>query len=327
MKQFKKFLAAGIALAVATLAGGALAADAFPTAPVRLVVPFAAGGGTDTAARVVAQVLGTRLPQPVVVDNKPGAGGSIGTMLVVQAPADGHTLLLGSNGTMVLNPALYPQLKYQVDRDLVPVAGIASIPYLIAANPQFPATDIKSLVAAAKSKPVTFASPGNGTTNHLVGVLLESMTKIDMTHVPYRGAAPAVNDVVSGQVNFLSGDLATLVPMVQAGKLRPLAVTGAQRVALLPNVPTVAESGLPGFDATGWFGIFAPKGTPPAVVDKLSAEVLQALKDPRVAQRLHDLGGTVMPLNSEQLKRLVATESARWRKVITDNKVTADTLQ
>jgi len=325
--RLKKALMGLLMTLVATLSQTCLAADAYPTSAVKLVVPFAAGGGTDAVARIVAQVVGGRLSQPMVVDNKPGAGGSIGTLAVTQAQADGHTLLLGSNGTMVLNPLLYPQLKYRVERDLVPVAGIASVPYLIASNPQFAANDIKELLAIARGRTVTFASPGNGTTNHLVGVLLESMSKTNMTHVPYRGAAPAMNDVISGTVNFLSGDLGTLIPMVNAGKLRPLAVTGAQRVAVLPNVPTVAESGLPGFEATGWFGIFAPKGTPPAVVERLSAEVAQALKDPRVAQRLHDLGGSAMPLDSEQLRRLIASETAKWRRVIADNKVTADALQ
>jgi tripartite-type tricarboxylate transporter receptor subunit TctC len=228
---------------------------------------------------------------------------------------------------MVLNPALDPKLKYQVDRDLVPVAGIASVQYLIAANPKFEATDIKSLIATAKKQRVTFASPGNGTTNHLVGVLLENMSKTDMTHVPYRGAAPAMNDVVSGQVNFLSGDLGTLLPMVNAGKLRALAVTGMQRAAILPNVPTVAESGFSGFEAAGWFGIFAPKGTPAHVVDKISADITQVLNDPRVIQRFQDLGGTAMPLSPAQLKRLISDESAKWRRVIVDNKITADSLQ
>jgi tripartite-type tricarboxylate transporter receptor subunit TctC len=304
-----------------------MAADVYPSNPVKLVVPFAAGGGTDSVARVIAQVLGGRILQPVVVENKPGAGGSIGTIAAVQSPADGHTLLLGSNGTMVLNPLLYPQLKYQVDRDLVPVAGIASVPYLIAANPKLGATDIKSLLNLAMHQKLTFASPGNGTTNHLVGVLLESMSKTDMTHVPYRGAALAMNDVISGNVNFLSGDLGTLVPMVNAGKLRALAVTGPQRVVALPDVPTVSESGLPGFEATGWFGIFAPKGTPAAIVERLSSEIEQVLKEPRLIQRLHDLGGSPLALNADQLKRFIALETTKWRRVILQNKVTADTLQ
>lgn len=304
-----------------------LAADPYPSSPIKLVVPFAASGGTDAVARVVAQVLASHVPQPVIVDNKPGAGGSIGTMAVVQASADGYTLLLGSNGTMVLNPALNPALKYQVEKDLVPVAGIASIPFLIAANPQFKASDIKSLIAAAKTERVTFASSGNGTTAHLVGVLMESMAKVEMTHVPYRGAAPAMNDVVGGQVHFMPGDLNTLLPMVNSGKLRAIAVTGSQRAAILPNVPTVAESGLPGFEATGWFGVFAPKGTPQAIVDKLSADIAKALTDPRVAQRLHALGGTPMQLSPDQLRELVRSENQKWRKVITDNRVTADSLQ
>lgn len=321
------FLGALAALSLA-FAQNSQAADPYPASPIKLVVPFAASGGTDAVARVVAQVLASRVPQPVVVENRPGAGGSIGTMAVVQAPADGYTLLLGSNGTMVLNPALYPAaLKYQVDRDLVPVAGLASIPFLIAANPQFKAVDIKTLITEAKNGRVTFASSGNGTTAHLVGVLMESMAKIEMTHVPYRGAAPAMNDVVGGQVHFMPGDLNTLLPMVNSGKLRAIAVTGPQRAAVLPNVPTVAESGLVGFEATGWFGIFAPKGTPPQIVDQLSAEIAKVLTDPRVTQRLHDLGGTPLPLNPDQLRELVRSESQKWRKLITDNRVTADSLQ
>ena len=322
--------AALVALCTAVALGfapPAWAADPSATTAIKLVVPFAAGGGTDGVARAVAQVLSEKLKQPVIVDNRPGAGGSIGTLAVVQAAADGATLLLGSNGTMVLNPALYPQLKYKVDRDLVPVAGIASLPYLIAANPKFSGNDIKGLIATAKDRNVTFASPGNGTTNHLTGVLLESMANVQMTHVPYRGTAPAMNDVISGQVDFLSGDLGTLLPQVQAGKLKPLAVTGAKRITILPNVPTVAEQGLPGFDASGWFGVFAPKGTPGEVVARIAAQIQQAVSDPRVTQRLHDLGADPMPLGPDKLKAMVASETAKWQKVITDNKVTADALQ
>ncbi|WP_342133380.1 Bug family tripartite tricarboxylate transporter substrate binding protein [Hydrogenophaga sp. OTU3427] len=303
------------------------AADPYPNAPIKLVVAYAAGGGTDAVARAIAQSLGTRLGQPVIVENKPGAGGSLGTAAGATAAPDGYTFTLGSNGTMVLNPLLYSTIKYQVDRDFVAVSGIASIPYLIASNPQVNATDIRSLVELGKKQKLSFASPGNGTTNHLVGVLLESMAKVDMLHVPYRGASPAMNDVVSGQVNFLSGDLATLMPMVTAGKLRALAVTGQKRVDALPNVPTVAESGFPGFDATGWFGLFAPRGTPASIVEKVSFEMGHVLKDPRVIQRLRDLGGAPMQFNADQLKDLVKGETQKWRKVITDNHVTADALQ
>lgn len=326
MSKFLPSIFATVGLMLGTVV--AEAADAFPSAPVRLVVPFAAAGGTDAVARVVAQALSKRLSQQVIVDNKPGAGGSIGTQAVTQAGADGYTLLLGSNGTMVLNPLLHTNLRYNVERDLVPVSGIAAVPYLVATYPQFEARDVKGLLDVAKAKPkqVTFASPGNGTTNHLVGVLLGSMGKSDMTHIPYRGAAPAMNDVVAGQVNFMSGDFGTLVPMVKSGKLRPLAVTGRQRVPALPDVPTVAET-LPGFEAVGWFGIFAPRGTPQPVVDRLSTEIGRVLEEPAVVQRLQEIGGTPMSLNSEALRRLMATESTKWKKVISDNKITADALQ
>ena len=318
--------AAGL-VAAQLLPGLTHAAEPWPSQPIKLIVGFAAGGGTDVIARAVAQSLSARLGQPVVVENKPGAGGSLGMMAGATATPDGYTLTLGSNGTMILNTLLYPNLKYQVERDFVPVGGLASLPYLIAANPQVPASDIKSLVALAKSRQVTYASAGNGTTNHLVGVLLESMSKTDMLHVPYRGAAPAMNDVVAGQVNFLSGDLSTLAPMVQAGKLKALAVTGPARVAVMPNVPTVAESGFPGFEATGWFALYGPKGLPAHVVDRINAELPQVLKDPVMLRRLADLGATPLPLGPESLANMVRAETQKWRRVITDNKVTADALQ
>ncbi|MEQ1593866.1 MAG: tripartite tricarboxylate transporter substrate binding protein [Casimicrobium sp.] len=320
-------LSCALLVACALAASPAYSADVYPSAPIRLIVAFAAGGGTDSIARPVALALSSRLGQPVVVDNKPGAGGAIGTATAATAAPDGYTFVLGSNGTMVLNPLLYPNVKYQVERDFQPVAGIASIPYLIAAHPSVNATDIRSLVELGKTQKLTFASPGNGTTNHLVGVLLESMSKVDMTHVPYRGSSLAMNDVVSGQVNFLSGDLATLLPMVTAGKLRSLAVTSAQRTSALPNVPTVAESGFAGFEASGWFALFAPKGTPKAIVDRVSQEISTVLADSRVQKRFMDIGGVPMQLSAEQTGVMLKAETAKWRKVIADNRVTADSLQ
>ena len=327
-KGFFLKAAATIGLAAAQLLPGlAHAADPWPSQPIKLIVGFAAGGGTDVIARAVAQSLSTRLGQPVIVENKPGAGGSLGMIAGAAAAPDGYTLTLGSNGTMTLNTLLYPNLKYQVERDFTPIGGLASLPYLIAANPQVPANDIKGLVALAKTRQVTYASAGNGTTNHLVGVLLESMSKTDMLHVPYRGAAPAMNDVVAGQVNFLSGDLSTLAPMVQSGKLKALAVTGPNRQAIMPNVPTVAESGFPGFEAMGWFALYGPKGLPAAVVQRINTELPHVLKDPAVLRRLGDLGATPLALGPEPLAAMVRNETQKWRKVITDNKVTADALQ
>jgi tripartite-type tricarboxylate transporter receptor subunit TctC len=327
MIKFLRCIAFGVSL-FAFAAESAMAADAYPSRAIRLIVPFSAGGGTDAIARLVAQSLAKRLSQPVVVDNRPGAGGSIGTIAVTQAPADGYTLLLGTNATMVLNPLLQQNVKYKLDKDLVAVGGIASVSYLIAANPQFAAWDIKGLIELAKTKPgqVTYASPGTGTTGHLVGVLLESAGKVNMTHVPYRGAAPAMNDVVSGQVNFVSGDFSTLMPMVKSGKLRPLAVTGSQRVAALPDVPTVAEA-LPGFEAIGIFGILAPQGTPSTVIDRLSTELAHVLAEPEVVKWLQEIGGTPMVMKPDAIRGLLATETTKWKRVITDNKITVEALQ
>lgn len=299
----------------------------YPQGPIKLVVAFAAGGGTDHIARVVAQALADRLGQPVIVDNRPGAGGTLGTTSAASAPADGYTLLLGGNGTMVLNPILYPQLKYQVERDFVAVAGVTTMPYLIAVNPKLSVTDLRSLFELGQKQKLSYASPGNGTTNHLVGVLLQNLARVEMIHVPYRGTAPAMNDVVSGQVNFLSGDFSTLQPMVTAGKLRPIAVTGSHRVALLPQVATVAESGFPGFDATGWFALFAPKGTPPAIVEKLAHATTSMQSDTRVVARLKELGGVSLPLGPRALSDMVRAETQRWRKVIVDNRVSGEAVQ
>jgi tripartite-type tricarboxylate transporter receptor subunit TctC len=313
-------------VAVAALASTA-SALAFPDGPVRLIVPFAPGGGTDTIARVVAQALSKRLGQQVIVDNRAGGGGSIGTMAVAQAPADGHTLLLGSNGTMVLNPLLAQSLKYKVG-DFTSVGGIAQLPFLVVAHPQFEAKDVPGLLTMARARPgaVTFASPGSGTTNHLVGVLLESMGGVDMNHIPYRGAAPAMNDVVSGQVNFMSGDLGTLLPMVKSGKLRALALTGPQRTNLLPDVPAVAEA-IPGFEALGWFGLMAPRGTPAPVVSRLSVELAQALTDAEVLSRLREIGGSPLVADSAGLNRLIDSETRKWQKLIVDRKITSSALQ
>ncbi len=326
LRIFKKGLV-GFSSCLALSLGNEVSAQTYPSSPIRIIVAYAAGGGTDSIARAIAHGLSVRLGQPITIDNKPGGGGSIGTAAGAAANADGYTFVLGSNGTMVLNPLLYPHVRYQVERDFVAVAGIASIPYLIASNPKLEANDLQSLVALGKTQKLTFASPGNGTTNHLVGVLLESMAKVDMIHVPYRGASLAMNDVVSGQVNFLSGDLATLMPMVTAGKLKPLAVTGVRRVGNLPNIPTVAEAGYTGFDATGWFALFAPRNTPASIVERVNTEMATVLKDKAILLRFQDIGGSPMPMTSEQVTTMVRAETVKWRKVISDNHVTADALQ
>lgn len=267
-------------------------AQPFPSAPVKLVVPFAPAGGTDAVARAVAQSLGKQLGQSVIVENRPGAAGALGSLAVVRAPADGYTLLLGSNGPIAISPSLDPKLLYDPARDLRPVAAVASVPFMLVANRNLPANDVKGLVELARRKPgaINFASPGTGTTNHLVGELLKTMAKVEMVHIPYKGASPAMNDVASGVVQFMSGDINTLLPMIQGGRLKPLAVTGATRSSLVPDVPTVAESGIAGFEATGWFGLFAPAATPGPAVDKLAAAAQATLADPDTRRRIAQLG-------------------------------------
>ncbi|HYD59950.1 MAG TPA: tripartite tricarboxylate transporter substrate binding protein [Noviherbaspirillum sp.] len=321
----RKYLSAVLSLAFAVASGAANAESAanYPNTTVKIVVPFGPGGGTDVVARVVAQSLSKRLGQSVIVENRPGAGGVLGVTAVTKSTPDGYTLLLGSNGPISINPSVYRNLSYSPSRDLVPVASIAAVPFLLVANPQFPANNVKELIEIARKKPgtVTYASPGNGTTNHLVGALIESMAGVDMLHVPYKGAAAAANDVIGGQVQIMSGDANTLLPMVQNGKLKSLAVTGATRSVLLPNVPTVAESGLPDFQATGWFGLFAPKGVPAAVVARLTKEVNAVLQEEAVNQRIHALGGTVLATTPERFQQMINDETKRWAKVIADKKI------
>lgn len=309
-------------IAAAVLPMTALA-QAFPTAPIKLVVPFAPAGGTDAVARAVAQSLSKQLGQPVVVENRPGAAGALGAMNVVRAKPDGYTLLLGSNGPIAVSPGLDPKLPYDPARDLVAVASIAAVPFLLAANRDLPANTMSELLELARSKPgtINFASPGTGTTNHLVGELLNTMAKVNMVHIPYKGAAPAMNDVAGGTVQFMSGDISTLLPMIQAGRLKALAVTGAARSPLIESVPTVAESGVPGFEANGWFGLFAPKDVPKNVVGKLSGAMKAVLADPEVVERVSALGGTTMWLSPEAFADFAGKERAKWKKVIDANQI------
>ncbi|HEY9281010.1 MAG TPA: tripartite tricarboxylate transporter substrate binding protein [Eoetvoesiella sp.] len=301
------------------------AAQVYPAAPIKLVVPFSGGGGTDAVARVVAQSLAETIGQPVIVENRPGAAGALGTINVVRSRADGYTLLLGSNGPIAINPSLDPKLGYEPIRDLVAVSGIASVPFLLVANTDFPANNIEELIKIAKNKPgtVNFASPGTGTTNHLVGELLKTMTHIDMVHIPYKGAAPAMNDVASGVVQIMSGDINTLLPMIDSGRIKPVAVTGAKRSRLVSKVPTVAESGVPGFEANGWFGLFAPAGTPPEILSKLSDAMAIVLKNPDVVSRIDALGGTPLLLSGKAFEDFSEKERAKWKEVIDAHNIMA----
>ncbi len=240
-------------VALMLVMAGNVAAQSYPVKPIRIIVPFPAGGGTDIAARIVGAKLNETLGQSVVVDNRAGAAGTIGTELAAKSAGDGYTLLMGSNGPLAINPGLYAKLPYDPLRDFAPIVLVTMMPFLMVVHPALPVKSVKELIALAKARPgqLNYASPGTGSTTHLAAELFKAMASLDIVHVPYKGVAPAATDLISGQVQMMSGDLNTLMPHVKAGKMRPLAVTGAKRSTLLPEMPTVSEAGVPGYEATG----------------------------------------------------------------------------
>lgn len=293
-------------------------AQSYPTKPVRMIVPFAAGGGTDIVARTVGVKLGESLGQTVLVDNRAGAAGAIGTELAAKSPADGYTLLMGSSGPIAINPALQAKLPYDPLRDFTPVALITTMPFLTVVHPSLPVRSVKELIALARARPgqLNYGSPGSGSSTHLATELFKAMARVDIVHVPYKGVAPAATDLVSGQVQMLTGDLNTLMPHVRSGKMRPLAVTGASRSALLPDMPTIAEAGVPGYEASGWFGILAPAGTPREIVRRLNGEIGKALQSDDLRKRLSGLGGEVAGGTPEAFGQHLRREIEKWGKLL-----------
>lgn len=296
-------------------------AQAFPSRPIRLVVPFTPGGSSDLLARAVGQQLAKSLGQPVVVDNVPGAGGSLGAERVARAPADGHTLLMGHVGTLAVNPALYPKLGYDPVRDFAPVAWVARVPNILTIHPSVPARTLAEFVALARSRPgaLNYGSGGNGSAAHLTMEVLKLATTMPLVHIPYRGAAPAVADVIAGQVQAVFTGAPALLPHVKARKLRALAVSSPKRIPALPEVPTVAETGVPGtrgFEADQWYGLVAPAGTPAATVQLLNQQVNRALASAEVQARLAGEGAEPAPASPEAYGHLIASELRRWAPVV-----------
>jgi tripartite-type tricarboxylate transporter receptor subunit TctC len=312
----RKFLqlAAGAA-ALPAFARSALA-QAYPARPVRIIVGLAAGGGTDIVARLIGQWLSEHLGQSFVIENRPGAGGNIGTEAVVNATPDGYTLLAISPGAAI-NTALYDKLSFNFLTDIAPVAGIISVPNLMQVNPAVPAKTVAEFIAYAKTNPdkVNYGSAGIGSSNHLSGELFKLMAGVNMVHVPYRGAAPALADLIGGQVQVLFASVTSSIEYIKAGKLRALAVTSTTRSDVLPDVPTVAES-VPGYEASNWWGIGAPKSTPAAIVEKLNQDINAALADPKVKAKLLDLGGTPLVGPPGVFGKLIVDETEKWGKVI-----------
>lgn len=302
-------------------------AASYPTRPVRLVVPFPAGGTTDIFARLVADRLSRNFGQQFFVENIGGAGGNIGSASVARAEPDGYSLVVGASSTHAINPTLYKRMPYDALRDFVPVASLAAVPNVMVVNPKnVKATSVEAFVVEAKASPRRFnmASSGNGTSIHLAGELFKQMTGVEMPHVPYRGSGPAVNDLVGGQVDVMFDNLPFSIEQVRAGNLRALAVTSRARSPALPNVPTVIESGLDGFEATSWFALFAPKGTPAPIVARLNAEVIKILQAPDVQQRFAGVGGEVRPMTPEELRAFVQAELEKWAKVVVASGATID---
>ncbi len=309
-----------MALVAVSLAIGAATASAqpWPTKPIKWIVPFASGGTTDILARTVGEKLSAALGQPVVVENKPGAGGGVGAEFVAHSPPDGYTIMGGTISTHAINASLYQKLPYDPVKDFAPITLIARVPNMLVVNPDVPASNVGELIRLMKTKPgnYTFASSGNGTSQHLSGELFKTMAGVDMQHIPYKGSPPALQDVVGGQVTMTFDNITTALPLAKAGKLRALAVTTATRSAVAPDVPTLAESGLPGYEIGSWQGVFAPAGTPPAIVQRLNAEIVKILNQPDVRQRLVALGAEPAPNTPEEFAAMVKSEVAKWGDVV-----------
>lgn len=318
--KVKSFLSAVLLATVASATALTAAAQAFPSKPMKIIVPFPPGAATDTLARAVAQKLSEAYGQPVVVENKSGATGTIGSTQVMMSPPDGYTLLMATTSTHGIAPNLYKKAPYDPVRDFEPVSLVAWTPNVLAVNPSVKADSVKELIALARAEPgkITFASSGSGSSIHLAGELFKSMAGVDMLHVPYKGAAPALTDLIGGQVSIMFDTVAQSLPQIKAGKLKALAVTTRQRSSALPDVPTVSEAGLPGYEMAGWIGLLAPRGTPRDVIDKLAAEVARIVKLPDVRERMATLGVELAGSPPQEFGSVISTELPKYAKLMRD---------
>jgi tripartite-type tricarboxylate transporter receptor subunit TctC len=301
-------------------------AQSWPAKPIRLIVPSPPGDGSDLMARAVGQKLSEALGQQVVVDNRPGAGGRLGTELAVKAQADGYTLLMGNAGSNAINAALYKDLAYDLERDFVPVTQVMRAPNVLVVNPALPVGDVKDLIALYKANPgkYSYASGGNGSSAHLSAELFKTMAGVDVVHVPYKGATPALTDVIAGQVAMFMGNLPPAIGHIKSGRVKALAVTTSQRSALVPDLPTIAESGLAGYETVAWFGLFAPAGTPAEIVARLAAETAKIVQQPAIREQIASLGGEPVGNTPAEFAAIVRGDIAKWKRVVADAKVKVD---
>ena len=326
LSNARRLLLAGLTLAAAGALPTVVLAQNYPVKPVTIVVPFAPGGTTDILARIVGQGMQTELGQPFVVDNRAGAGGNIGASLAAKAAGDGYTLFMGTVGTHAINQALYKKMPFDPVKDFAPISRVATVPNLLVAHPSQPYKTVKELIAYAKANPgkVTFGSPGSGASPHVSGELFKSMTGTDLLHVPYKGSAPAMTDLLGGQINIMFDNMPSAIQHVRSGKLRPIAVTTAKRSPEMPDIPTIAEAGVPGYEAMSWFGLFAPAATPKPVLDRLNAALVKVLNQPDVKKKIAEQGGDVVAETPEQFAAFIKAETAKWGKVVKDSGATVD---
>jgi len=310
----------GVAVAAASLSPAR--ADTYPSKPVRLVVPYAPGGTTDLLARIIAQRLQVELKQPFVVDNRPGAGGSVGSAYASKQPADGYTLVMVVESSHAVNPNVYEKTMYDPVKDFAPISNIADVPNVLVVNPKFPAQDVKGLVAQLKANPkkFSFGSSGNGGLSHLNGEIFKHVTGTEMAHIPYKGLGPALTDLIGGQVDVVFDNIPSSAGMLQAGQTKALAVASKSRLKILPQVPTYAELGLPALNTPSWFGIGAPAGTPAPVLDVLNKAVRSALANPEVIAAIEKQGAIPSATSRAEFSTLIVKENARWKSVVTDIK-------
>lgn len=307
-----------VAALVAAVPPAGFAADPFPVRQIRFVVPYPAGGPLDTVARLLGQKVAANVKQPVVVDNVPGAGGNIGAAAVAKAAPDGHTILMGAVATHAINPALYPSMPYDAERDFIAVTQVAITPNVLVVNPALKANSVGEFVALAKAQPgkLNFGSGSTGSAGHLAGELFKSLAGVDMVHIPYKGAAAAMQDLIGGRVDLMFDNLASSLAQVKGGRVRALAVTTARRSGLAPDLPTIAESGIAGFDISTWFGIFVPAGTPRQAIDRLHAEFAAALAAPEVREKLLAMGAEPVGNTPAEFAAFVKSEATKYAKLV-----------
>lgn len=317
---------AALLLLLAVVPAAATHAGGFPSRTVTIVSPYQAGGTSDLIARVLAQKLGERWGRTVIVENKPGANGGTGVNAVASALPDGHTLLAVASSALTLNPLFYPKLNYDPLRDLTPITRTGLVANVLVVNPALPANDVRSLVELARQKPgtLTYASQGVGSNGHITGEFFKQRAQIDILHVPYKGSAPAVQDLLAGHVQLMFDNLPSVLPLIRAGELRALAVTTSERSPELPEVPTISEAALPGFDTSAWFALLAPKGTPATIVEEIEHAAVAVLTDPGTQERFRAAGAAVVADGSSELTKHIASETAMWRDVIAKSGIKAE---